>query len=98
MKYLGHVKVTLLKERQEYKELFSPLSESEYEDLRESIREAGILNDLILEKSEKDTLSSRGTIGRLSPRDWAWRRFPARSQKHGARYSRPSSITRAAAR
>jgi hypothetical protein len=30
MKYLGNVKVTLLKERQEYKELFSPLSESEY--------------------------------------------------------------------
>ena len=53
MKYLGNVKVTLLKERQEYKELFSPLSESEYEDLRESIREAGILNDLILEKSEE---------------------------------------------
>ena len=53
MKYLGNVKVTLLKERQEYKELFSPLSESEYEDLRESIREAGILNDLILERSEE---------------------------------------------
>jgi ParB family chromosome partitioning protein len=53
MKYLGNVKVTLLKERQEYKELFSPLSESEYQDLRESIREAGILNDLILEKSEE---------------------------------------------
>ena len=53
MKYLGNVKVTLLKERQEYKELFSPLSESEYEDLRESIREAGILNDLILEKTEE---------------------------------------------
>jgi ParB family chromosome partitioning protein len=45
--------VTLLKERQKYKELFSPLSESEYEDLRESIREAGILNDLILERSEE---------------------------------------------
>jgi ParB family chromosome partitioning protein len=53
MKYLGNIKVTLLKERQEYKELFSPLSESEYKDLRESIREAGILNDLILEKSEE---------------------------------------------
>ncbi len=53
MKYLGNVKVTLLKEKQEYKELFSPLSESEYEDLRESIREAGILNDLILEKIEE---------------------------------------------
>ena len=53
MKYLGNVKVTLLKERQEYKELFSPLSESEYKDLRESIKEAGILNDLILEKSEE---------------------------------------------
>ena len=51
MKYLGNVKVTLLKERQEYKQLFSPLTESEYEDLRESIREAGILNDLILEKT-----------------------------------------------
>ena len=53
MKYLGNVKVTLLKEKQEYKELFSPLSESEYEDLRESIREAGILNDLLLEKTEE---------------------------------------------
>ena len=53
MKYLGNVKVTLLKEKQEYKELFSPLSESEYEDLRDSIREAGILNDLILEKTEE---------------------------------------------
>lgn len=53
MRYLGNVKVTLLKERQEYKELFSPLSESEYEDLRDSIREAGILNDLILEKNEE---------------------------------------------
>ncbi len=53
MKYLGNVKVTLLKERQKYKELFSPLSESEYQDLRESIREAGILNDVILEKSEE---------------------------------------------
>lgn len=53
MKYLGNVKVTLLREKQEYKELFSPLSESEYEDLRESIREAGILNDLILEKTEE---------------------------------------------
>lgn len=52
MRYLGNVKVTLLKERQEYRELFSPLSESEYEDLRESVREAGILNDLILEKNE----------------------------------------------
>ena len=52
MKYLGNVKVTLLKEKQEYKELFSPLSESEYEDLRESVREAGILNDLILERIE----------------------------------------------
>jgi ParB-like chromosome segregation protein Spo0J len=53
MKYLGNVKVTLLKERQEYKELFPPLTESEYQDLRESVREAGILNDLILEKSEE---------------------------------------------
>ena len=53
MRYLGNVKVTLLKERQEYRELFSPLSESEYEDLRDSIREAGILNDLILEKNEE---------------------------------------------
>ncbi len=53
MKYLGNVKVSLLREKQEYKELFSPLSQAEYEDLRESVREAGILNDLILEKSEE---------------------------------------------
>ena len=48
MKYLGNIKVTLLKERQEYKELFSPLLESEYADLRESIRNGGIVNDLIV--------------------------------------------------
>jgi ParB-like chromosome segregation protein Spo0J len=50
MKYLGSIKVSLLKERQEYRELFSPLSESEYEDLRQSIRKGGIVNDLIVEK------------------------------------------------
>ena len=50
MKYLGNIKVTLLKERQEYKELFRPLSESEYADLRESIRKGGIVNDLIVER------------------------------------------------
>jgi ParB-like chromosome segregation protein Spo0J len=50
MKYLGSIKVSLLKERQEYKELFSPLTESEYEDLRQSIRKGGIVNDLIVEK------------------------------------------------
>jgi ParB-like chromosome segregation protein Spo0J len=50
MKYLGNIKISLLKERQEYKELFSPLSESEYEDLRQSVRKGGILNDLIVEK------------------------------------------------
>lgn len=51
MKYLGSVKVTLLKERQEYKEMFSPLSESEYADLRQSIREAGVLDNLILDRN-----------------------------------------------
>ena len=50
MKYLGNIKVSLLKERQEYKELFSPLSESEYVDLRESIHNGGIVNDLIVER------------------------------------------------
>jgi len=50
MKYLGYIKVALLKERQEYKELFSPLSESEYADLRESVRSGGIVNDLIVER------------------------------------------------
>ena len=50
MKYLGSIKVSLLKERQEYRDLFSPLSESEYEDLRQSIRKGGIVNDLIVEK------------------------------------------------
>ena len=35
MKYLGNIKVSLLKERREYRELFSPLSDSEYEDVRE---------------------------------------------------------------
>ena len=51
MKYLGSVKVTLLKERQEYKEMFPPLSEPEYADLRESIREAGVLDNLILDRN-----------------------------------------------
>lgn len=51
MKYLGNIKVTLLKERQEYKELFSPLSESEYADLRQSVRNGGIINDLIVERT-----------------------------------------------
>lgn len=51
MKYLGNVKVTLLKERQEYRDLFSPLTESEYTDLRRSIQKGGIVNDLIVEKS-----------------------------------------------
>ena len=50
MKYLGNIKVGLLRERQEYRELFSPLSESEYEDLRQSVRNGGIVNDLIVEK------------------------------------------------
>ena len=50
MKYLGNIKVTLLKERQEYKELFSPLSDAEYADLRESIHNGGIVNDLIVER------------------------------------------------
>ena len=50
MKYLGNIKVTLLKERREYKELFRPLSESEYADLRESIRNGGIVNDLIVDR------------------------------------------------
>ena len=51
MKYLGNIKVTLLKERQEYRDLFSPLTESEYTDLRGSIQKGGIVNDLIVEKS-----------------------------------------------
>ncbi len=50
MKYLGNIKVSMLKERQEYKEMFPPLSESEYVDLRQSIREAGVLDNLILER------------------------------------------------
>ncbi|OPY03280.1 MAG: Chromosome-partitioning protein Spo0J [Syntrophorhabdus sp. PtaB.Bin184] len=50
MKYLGCVKVSLLREKPEYTALFPPLSDAEYHDLRESIKEAGILNDLILEK------------------------------------------------
>jgi ParB-like chromosome segregation protein Spo0J len=53
MKYIGFIKTSLLKERREYKEMFPPLSESEYADLRQSIREAGILDSLILEKSEE---------------------------------------------
>ncbi len=53
MKYIGYIKVSLLKERREYKDAFPPLSESEYADLRQSIKEAGILDSLILEKSEE---------------------------------------------
>ncbi len=53
MKYIGYIKIGLLKERREYKEMFPPLSESEYADLRQSIKEAGILDSLILEKTEE---------------------------------------------
>ena len=48
MKYLGPIKIALLKEG-ECKELFPPLAASEYADLRERIKKAGIVNDLIVE-------------------------------------------------
>ncbi|MGD0235950.1 MAG: ParB/RepB/Spo0J family partition protein [Syntrophorhabdales bacterium] len=50
MKYLGHIRIALLKEG-EYKELFPPLSESEYADLRERIKKAGIVKNLIVEEA-----------------------------------------------
>lgn len=50
MKYIGNIKIGLLRERQEYRKMFPPLSESEYADLRQSVKEAGILDSLILEK------------------------------------------------
>ena len=50
MKYLGYIKLDLLQEREEYKELFAPLSESEFADLRESIREGGIVDPLIVDR------------------------------------------------
>ena len=50
MKYLGYIKLDLLQEQEEYKELFAPLSESEYADLRESIREGGIVDPLIVDR------------------------------------------------
>ena len=40
----------VLKEQENYRKLFKPLSDSEYEDLRRSIRTGGIVNDLIVEK------------------------------------------------
>jgi hypothetical protein len=50
MKYLGYIKLDLLQEKEEYKELFAPLSESELADLRESIREGGIVDPLLVDK------------------------------------------------
>ena len=50
MKYLGYIKLDLLQEKEEYKELFAPLSESEFADLRESIREGGIVDPLLVDK------------------------------------------------
>jgi len=51
MKYLGSVKVSLLQERQKFQEFFRPLTASEYADLRENIRDAGILNPVIVKKN-----------------------------------------------
>ena len=50
MKYLGYIKLDLLQEKEEYKELFAPLSDSELRDLRESIREGGIVDPLLVDK------------------------------------------------
>jgi ParB-like chromosome segregation protein Spo0J len=51
MKYLGYVKLDQLQERQKFQEFFRPLTKSEYADLRENIREAGILNPLIIKRN-----------------------------------------------
>ena len=51
MKYLGYVKVNLLQERQKFQDFFRPLTQFEYADLRENIRDAGILNPLIVKKN-----------------------------------------------
>lgn len=48
MKYLGNVKLALIREKDEYRQLFDPLAESELADLRESIKTCGIINNLIL--------------------------------------------------
>lgn len=51
MKYLGLVKTELINENENYKKLFDPLVESEFNDLRKSIKASGIINPLILEKN-----------------------------------------------
>ena len=89
MKYLGNVKVTLLKERQKYKELFSPLSETPV--MRTCAREhqggGQILNYLILERSEEGYLTP-GHHRKAIAQELGLERFPAPSRKHAARYSR----------
>lgn len=52
MKYLGNIAITSIKEKDNYKTLFDPLTEAELDDLRSSIRNSGILNSLILEKDD----------------------------------------------
>lgn len=51
MKYLGNVKLALIREKDEYRQLFDPLAESELADLRDSIKTCGIINNLILVRS-----------------------------------------------
>jgi ParB-like chromosome segregation protein Spo0J len=50
MKYLGYIKLDLLQEKEEYRELFAPLSDSELADLKESIREGGIVDPLLVDR------------------------------------------------
>ena len=50
VKHLGPIKITLLKEG-DYGELFPPLAAPEYADLRESIKKARIVKNLIVEES-----------------------------------------------
>jgi len=51
MKEIGYIDINLLHENTEYKNFFTPLTGSEYNDLKESIAEAGILNNIIVEEN-----------------------------------------------
>jgi len=50
MKHLGPIKITLLKEG-DYGGLFPPLTAPEYTDLRESVKNTGVVKNLVVEKA-----------------------------------------------
>ena len=60
MKEIGSVPINLLHVDPMYQEFFPPLKVSEYHDLKEGITEAGIINNLIVEKDKTGYLILSG--------------------------------------